>query len=778
MKTFKKFIRSRNGMLSLFGGLIVLLLIAAYFGGAFGGITGTAGIPTYPTYPLPPTEGNYTCLPTCDPTDAKMFVLAGADQNSMSNTPIKIWVMVPGDQPSFKLGIFDGDTSKAEDNTLKVLPNGYFDARSGNWDNAIDADTTYTLYADPLADNSGMTALASWMGNEVMLNNAWWETTIDRNELAKAPNGHYYYRLEASRPKEGNGMQVFKVRATGYVFTGQREEWAVGLVGALLSKSDRQIVYPESTSGTNLGSKSTYNGDWQVYFYIPQNIKSFEVWDGDFDRGTKSVPDSDDPNTQGKPTWATSFAVDEGIGGGNGAGKPNDDIVSNIYRVSPSVTYEILDPHGQPVFTNDNPSGTEEWEKYEVSVSQSDNPDVLASGALTPGMYNIHIKGLDLFNSVWIGVNYPLCDPNGGCPPPPWVEGTCPRTIGYWKNNVKKIYIENKTNGIQESKASLDWGLRNVALASKLYRSGINVQNPVAIETATPLTPAEADKILQKANGNSMLDRALQQTLAAYLNLATGKIGPNSQIIITNISSGPFDGTMMEALRFSEDVILDPAKRADAKLLERAKDISDMINNNMLTNTSEPDPLQACGVYQGDTGVVPAKKQPPTHDKMPKAPKPAPEPVKPAPAPVCTAGNTYTVENTTNNPFYSVKFNFASGTEVKEGGYDTFKYTLPADVVTAMTDMQVHVKAATDARDYTLTCDFTTPAGCAKPVSDDAYSVSFDGATDNGDGTYTLSFTISIFGQHGLSDVAFSLPEGQIAGGVTENYTTETCVAP
>ena len=114
----------------------------------------------------------------------------------------------------------------------------------------------------------------------------------------------------------------------------------------------------------------------------------------------------------------------------------------------------------------------------------------------------------------------------------------------------------------------------------------------------------------------------------------------------------------------------------------------------------------------------------------------ATEPVVVEPTPVvpaCTAGNTYTVENTTTNPFYSVKFEFASGTEVKGGSYDVFKYTLPADVVVGtdvtpkMTSMQVEAKASTDSRTYTLTCDFASPTGCAA-VGDDAYSIQFVGA--------------------------------------------------
>jgi hypothetical protein len=636
MNKFDKFMRSKNGKYIAIGALVLLVILAIVIGGGLGtgGLTGTAGVPTNPTYEMP--KDGYTCLPTCVENDAKMFILAGSNQASLSNTPIKVWIMVPGDQPTFTLGIFDGDTGKDINNTLQLYPSGYINSGNGNWDDAWSADTTYTLYADPLADGSGQVVLDSWLGNEVMLNNAWWETTINRDEQAKAPNGHYYYRLDATRPLDGIGGQAFKVRASGYLMTGQRQEWSVGLAGAVSTLNDIKIVYPESNGNTTkLGSQSTYNGDWQMYFDIPSNVQKFEIWDGDFDRGTVSSPDTDDPNSEGKPSWATKFAVDERAGG---AGKPNDDNSTNYFRVSPSVTYEILDPLGQPIYTNNDPSGTEEWEKYTISVNLADNPDFPASETLKAGMYNIHIKGLDLHNAIWVGVNYPIC-PTGNCPPPVWVEASCPRTIGYWKNNVKKIYGQGKTNGVQESKETLDWGLRNTALASKLFRNGIDVNAPSAIENPISLTPAEANDILQKTGkGNSMLARALQQNLAAWLNLSTGKIGPNSQIEITNIAGGPFSGTMMEALRYAEDIILDPAKRADAQLLERAKDIADMINNNALTTDASEDNADtlACSAYE--KGSVPKDKQPPSHDKLPKAPKPTPVPVTPAPPSedVCT----------------------------------------------------------------------------------------------------------------------------------------------
>lgn len=780
MNKFDKFLRSKNGKYIAIGALVLLVLIAIVVGGGLGtgGLLGTAGIPTYPTYPMP--KGGYTCLPTCAENDAKMFVLAGMDQSTLSNTPIKVWIMVPGDQPSFTLGIFDGDTSKTISNTLEFFPGGQYNYTNGNWDNARLGDTTYTLYADPLADGSGQAVLSSWLGNDVMLNNAWWETSLNRDEQAKAPNGHYYYRLEASRPLESRGSQVFKVRASGYLMTGLRQEWPVGLTGAITSLFDAKIIYPEISSDYKiLGNQTTYNGDWQLYFNIPSNDQNLDVMDGDFDIGAQVILDTDDPNMVGKPIWATSSTADEGVGGvaQNGIGNISDDSPHYFYKASPAVSYEILDPLGQLIYLNENPSGDNEWEKFTVSSNPADNPDVLANSPLEAGMYNIHIKGLDLQNFVWIGVNHPICDPNGGCPPPVWVENTCPRPVGYWKKAVNTVYLKNKNYKLSESKVTLDWGLRNVALASKLYRSGIDLANPVAIENPIPLTGTEANDIMQKkGSGSAMFKRALQQNLAAWMNLGIGKVGPYSQVEIKGITGGDFSGTMLEALQFTDDVILDPAKRADPNLLKRAKQIASWINNNADNDANEDKESLACSDFA--KGTFPEGEQPPKHNKLPKAPKPTAPVVKPNPAPVCTAGNTYTVENAASDPFYSVKFNFASGTEVKEGGSDTFKYTLPADVVAAMTNMQVEVMAAGDSRTYDLTCGFTNPLGCGGPVSDELYSVSFDGALDNGDGTYTLTFTVINYSPNALVHTSFSLPDGQTAGGVTTSFTSEICVVP
>jgi hypothetical protein len=72
-----------------------------------------------------------------------------------------------------------------------------------------------------------------------------------------------------------------------------------------------------------------------------------------------------------------------------------------------------------------------------------------------------------------------------------------------------------------------------------------------------------------------MLYMALQQNLASWLNLASGKVDGDSWVTL-DVAGGRFEGTLMEALREAEDIILSGGN------LERAKDIADQINKGLL----------------------------------------------------------------------------------------------------------------------------------------------------------------------------------------------------
>ncbi|MFC1879773.1 hypothetical protein ACFLZW_07645, partial [Chloroflexota bacterium] len=753
MNSFNRWLRSTAGIATI-AGVVVVALVVAVLGqqlGWWGAGPGTAGLPEA-TFPDP--IGGYTCLPTCVENDAKFINTVAYDQYSFGGAKIVVWIGVPGNKADFQWGLFDGDAGE--------------DGSNGNWDYRP-VPTTYTLYADKLRDGSGQTVVDSKTSGE-MANNAWSDFTVAVGDAAKAPSGHYFYRLEATYDGSLYGSNRFKLRSTAYLGSGDSNspaETSLPLVGALGTNNDGGIVWPQWNSFSDPGP-STYTGEWQFYFMVPTYSKAVEIWDGDFDRGTSAQVDfdTDDPNTVGKPAWAGAAAVEERAGG---KGIPNDNSSNTLAIRLPAVQYTLIDPAGDPVYQNAEPSGTEEWElfsmhtaEYDATITDPAQKADLVVDEIKAGLYTLHIKGLDLYNIVWLTTPYCISDSEDGCGPPVWPEGSCPRTIGYWKNNVAKVLIDNKTRGVQESRETLEWALDNVALKSKIYQTGIDVSAPTELFNHTRLTDAEADMILQRDKKNypgdeqSMLARALQQNLATWLNLGSGKIGEHTYITL-NLPSGPFTGTVMEALREAEDIILNGGD------LERAKDIGDHINNGLLGEDAE---VSTCDDY---VEIIPPDKQPPERDKMPKGKKPEmPNDVPPNDEPVCSAANTYNVENPTNSPFYGIKFEFASGAEVKNGNSDIFKVTLPADVVQAMTSVQMEAKAAGDVAISQMVlqgCDFTSPLPCGEPIKEGEFSFAFNGAVDNGDGTYTLRFEVYVYGEHGLSHVTIGLPDGVVPSG-------------
>jgi hypothetical protein len=778
MKKIQRWLRSTQGLAAI---VVVLVLVGAlaYWQGWIPG-TGTVIQPPEPEVWAKPA-GDYTCLPTCDVTDGKMFSHVGRDTASFAADDIVLWIGVPASFASFEIGIFDGDSSRDNSGNVPFR-------RAGNWDTTL-TESVYTLYADPLKDGSGTTVLATWRGNVDMPNNDWFNATIVQSLAARSPSGHYGYRLVVTRAPEGLGVNAFKVRSTGYLSTGKSHlvDASFAVVGAYANNSDLYILYPEwGGPGTLLGP-SNYTGEWLVPFYVSNDIDVLEIWDGDFDHGSwdGSFLDENDlvTGTNFTPEWAEDM---DGVRPQNaqGIGAPPDDNRSSTIRRSPAVYYSIIDPDGTSVYVNVNPSGTEEWQKFVVSTDPAQvdaNEAHVDTDRIQPGLYYIHIEGLDLHNTVWFRIGQEVlaeCADGSICSPPPvWPEASCPRTIGYWKNNVQKVLIQNRTQGVQESRATLEWGLVNVAQASPLFRSGISTSLPVAISAVDRLTDQEAHTILQRENDNSMMARALQQNLATWLNLGTGKIGPTTVVSLTGIAGGPFEGTVEEALELAQAIILNPAS-TNAQL-ERAKDIADLINNGELGYEGED---KACGDYHQ---VIPPSKQPPKKKDMPRAPKP-PTPPKPTPEPEPDPGtcadlvtNSYQVENPTNNPFYGIKFNYLSGTEIKNGALDEFKFTVTVEQAAQMSlsGIQLEAKAGTIQSFAMMDCDFTTVLGCGEVAKDDDNNFVFQlaGAADNGDGTLTLRFWVFNYTDLGLSHVTFGLPSGIAPSSPTDNYQSEVC---
>ena len=406
-----RWLRSKSGMATIAGVLVVALVFAivgvqqGWWGGG-----ATAG-----EFPLP--VGGYTCLPTCETNDGRMLVFASTKTSSFSE-PMNFWIGVPAQAPNVEVGIFDGDSGKD--------PTGAIYWPNGNWDYGTD-ELIYTLYADALKDGQGTKVLGTWRGNQdAMPNNDWFNITLPQDPDAMAPSGHYFYRLRIEAAAAPIGYATFKLRSNGYLSNGTApNDTPIGVMATVATVADRLILFPQFAGYANPGP-SIYDGDWKFFFYLPEGTTSLEIWNGDFDRGgIETILDTDDPNTTGKPAWAASSSVvyDEGVIN-NGLGMPPDDSPFAMARRSPSVFYELINPSGNPIYTDTDASGTEEWERYSIGADPNAMPDMAivdTTTELPAGYYIYHIAGLDVSNAIWIKL--PICTVQG-CgpdiiPPPP-----------------------------------------------------------------------------------------------------------------------------------------------------------------------------------------------------------------------------------------------------------------------------------------------------------------------------------------------------------------------
>jgi hypothetical protein len=774
MSKFSRQIRSKSGVYAIIGILAALVLLI-FVGDLVGwwdlipGVgTAVTEVFTPPTY-NPPVDG-YTCLPTCDEADTRFLSMPGEDMASFGGASIVAWVSVPANYSTFTLEFFDGDSGKAADGT----PGQWW---LGHWDNTS-TETTYRLYADPLKDGPPVdsngnvlpdTPLWTASSND-MPDNAWSQAyTFNNTPQAMGPLGHYYYRLEITRPAAGHGINALKVRSNAYLSVGQANYAGANfaIVSTRVGMDDLRVHYPQFVDWSNPGTPA-YNGEWNFYIYVPTSTLTLEFWDGDFDRGTTNIAsafDTDDPNT---PPTLESWMRTSGCAadprqcprpeGAQGIGLPPDDVGFWLSERTPPVYYEIRDPNGNLIFTNEEPSGTSEWEHFVLSAdpNRASEPDYHSTTPFQPGYYNLRIIGLDVWNTVWLRFQYEIVDePFDEC------DATCPRTIGYWKNNVKKIFIQGRTTGVQESRESIEAALRAVAQMSPIYRSGLiqrlsspgfDFNNPNLSNinpNPVPLTGEEANILLQRdknnypqgrTGANSMLARALQQNLAAWLNLGSGKICKHTNVNLQRNGTQIFSGTMWDALQAAQQEMLTNGN------LERAKDIADIINNGQLGEDADYVP---CDPNSPPPQIPP--EQPPT-----PAPPPPPQPTIPPEEPDTTCDNlrvnTYGVE-ITNNPFPGIKFEYRSGTEVKNGAYDEFRVTLSAAQAASadLTAIQVEVKAATLQEIATI--------GTGEPTHAESgnYAFQLTQVIENDDGSVTLVFWVYNYTNHGISHVTIGL---------------------
>ncbi len=350
----------------------------------------------------------YYYFPSADTTDGRMISQAGTQLETLVAVGAELDIRVPAGSTRWELGIFDGDTGK---DASGVVSDDYYNR---HWDIGT-GQVIYELYADPdgSVDVLQATPLYTWTGNDpvasydgvsysapAMPDHDWFNISLPVHPEAQSDSGAYGYRLRCRLAVPNQRTESsFKIRSTGSLSIVAARP--VQLIAPLRKRLDWDVLYP---NGYQTGI-STYDGSWSVFFYLDGPQTRLDVWDGDFDRGAAdgSDPDTDDPDTVGYPPF---YPQDTGAEarpeGAVGKGAPPDDnALTNYFRRSPSVRYDLIDPNGN-VWPNDNPSGNREWEKFTLATQDCNcagEYDHLVP-ELPAGFYELRIQGLDLSNII------------------------------------------------------------------------------------------------------------------------------------------------------------------------------------------------------------------------------------------------------------------------------------------------------------------------------------------------------------------------------------------
>ena len=407
----------------------------------------------------------YACLPTCDAGDIRFFVFAGPDLSSFIETRYVFGISSPASSPTFEIGIFDGDDSEGV-GAEEIAPGVFIT----DWDQGGASNIIATLYADPTGEGAELVHVAEYSGDgnfgdnefDPMLDNGWFNRTLNNIEAARSENGNFRYTLVVQTISSDPGSQnQFKIRTDGSMVILPGNEFAFS--SGWITFDDSFVAWPNLTNedfndpacfdNVNLLfvcdmldpdcciGGGPYDGTWKYYIEVPDGEGVFNVWDGDFDFGSASFQgdvcvapdgidvDTDDWNT---PPGVPDFAQGTGaVPQGALLANPNDDGCFASFRFSPSVVYNIITPQGLS-FHNDNPSASQEWELFNMgNVGDVDFPLESVPG----GIWTMMVMGLDWINLSGLRFDHPVVAVNDMGDPVPFdpIEGPSPvPTLNEW----------------------------------------------------------------------------------------------------------------------------------------------------------------------------------------------------------------------------------------------------------------------------------------------------------------------------------------------------------
>jgi uncharacterized repeat protein (TIGR01451 family) len=352
-------------------------------------------------------------IPSASPTDGRFLSIASANLNTLANERISFYIAAQPGTTDLELSIFDGDTGRG--------PAGVGDWTNGNWDYRSD-ELRYRLYADP--DKDGNTSsgnlVGEWLGNTsnattgtgggsswisdraTMPNNDWWNMTFDTSATGEATSGNFFYRLdiEFANPSSSDTWSNFKLRTNGFSISTAPNQ-ILAFSSPLHTLQDFYVQYPNQQGVSNPGV-SNYDGSWQFYVAEANPISEFTVWNGDFDAGNwaGTSVDTDDANTPNTvPGFSTSGStVAEGA---KGQGNPADNYSQVAWReIGGDIALAVVAPDNN-VYTDTNPSGNGEWERFVLRTSSNGDEDQQAT-TLGSGAYQIRVTDLDIHNLTFL----------------------------------------------------------------------------------------------------------------------------------------------------------------------------------------------------------------------------------------------------------------------------------------------------------------------------------------------------------------------------------------
>ncbi len=363
---------------------------------------------------------SYSGFPTCATNDGRFLTIAGAGYSTITNDTIVLKLAAASDQDSVAFDIFDGETG-------------------GSWDQGS-TPLTFTLYADPDGDGIGTTQVWQRSGTD-MTDDAWKHYELANDTSALSPNGtHHYTLVVTSSNPTGKYWSSFKVRTTTGTVALKGQAFSFGATARTLD--DFCTLYPFVNFNSSHFDEddlttafTMYRGSWSFFLDVTSATDSLDIWDGDFDFGNYqgTTLDTDDPNTPNDvyPSWVDTASTNfEGVAVGEtypgmscaSTGEPADDANRPAFRRSPCVWYRVYNPENI-AFTNNNPSGNQEWELFRIGTSSvaASTRDLLAD-SIPAGVYELQVNGMDLQNLNGFHLDYDLLGVDEDVDPTPELQ--------------------------------------------------------------------------------------------------------------------------------------------------------------------------------------------------------------------------------------------------------------------------------------------------------------------------------------------------------------------